>query len=324
MSPVIAVGPTLSPSSSPTLSLDQDAGEHSPGLYQAALTTTDPLTTCPRAPPPPHPASPGVSLCVERRLARRTPDRQPGLAALLVPDQGSCSHPRCAVPLSPARACRQPPSSGRAGPHLAPPLAWDSHRQTAHTADTTQPDIIDESLALFRPNSLFRNFEIKGPADRVLIYLILFIGDCLGKIAQGASLWLGSPSLGWPREGASLRVLRRLLTPPAHRPTAAARTWTAQDALKHLTTHALAHFALPGEPGFPLNQVFQGPAAGDRVGADALRAYLVHARQETVLRLVEQHVYNKQDESTEGGARPSKWWMAFQVRLVLPLGFLRS
>ncbi|TNY20640.1 actin-related protein ARPC3, partial [Rhodotorula diobovata] len=147
-----------------------------------------------------------------------------------------------------------------------------------HTADTAQPDIIDESLALFRPNSLFRNFEIKGPADRVLIYLILFIGDCLGKIAQ-------------------------------------ARTWTAQDALKHLTTHALAHFALPGEPGFPLNQVFQGPAAGDRVGADALRAYLVHARQETVLRLVEQHVYNKQDESTEGGARPSKWWMAFQVRL---------
>lgn len=85
----------------PTLSLDQDAGEHRPGLYQAALTTTDPLTTCPRAPPPPHPASPGVSLCVERRLARRTPDRQPGLVALLVQDQGSCSHPRCAGPLSP-------------------------------------------------------------------------------------------------------------------------------------------------------------------------------------------------------------------------------
>ena len=28
-------------------------------------------------------------------------------------------------------------------------------------------DILDESIDLFRANSLFRNFEIKGPADRV-------------------------------------------------------------------------------------------------------------------------------------------------------------
>lgn len=42
-------------------------------------------------------------------------------------------------------------------------------------------------MDLFRANSLFRNFEIKGPADRVLIYLILFIGDCLTKIAQCTS-----------------------------------------------------------------------------------------------------------------------------------------
>ncbi|GAA6039648.1 hypothetical protein JCM8097_002235 [Rhodosporidiobolus ruineniae] len=144
-------------------------------------------------------------------------------------------------------------------------------------ADPSRPDIIDESLSLFRANSLFRNFEIKGPADRVLIYLILFVGDCLGRIAQ-------------------------------------ARTWTPQDALKHLTTHAMDHFALPGEPGFPLNQVFQGAAAGDRVGSDALRAYLTHARQELVVRLLERHIYNAADASTEGGKRPSKWWMAFQKR----------
>lgn len=52
------------------------------------------------------------------------------------------------------------------------------------TADLERDDIITESLDLFRANSLFRNFEIKGPADRVLIYLILFVGDCLTKIAQ--------------------------------------------------------------------------------------------------------------------------------------------
>ncbi|GAA6003533.1 hypothetical protein JCM10207_000378 [Rhodosporidiobolus poonsookiae] len=144
-------------------------------------------------------------------------------------------------------------------------------------ADPSRPDIIDESLALFRANSLFRNFEIKGPADRVLIYLILFVGDCLGRIAAN-------------------------------------RTWTPQDAQKQLTTHAMDHFSLPGEPGFPLNQVFQGAGAGDRIGSDALRAYLTHARQELVVRLLERHIYNPADASTEGGRRPSKWWMAFQKR----------
>ncbi|KAH9077029.1 ARP2/3 complex 21 kDa subunit [Lactarius deliciosus] len=44
-------------------------------------------------------------------------------------------------------------------------------------ASTEQGDIIDETLDLFRANSLFRNFEIKGPGDRLLIILILFISD---------------------------------------------------------------------------------------------------------------------------------------------------
>lgn len=43
-------------------------------------------------------------------------------------------------------------------------------------------DCIDEILSLFRANVLFRNFEIKGPADRMLIYGILFLSECLGKV----------------------------------------------------------------------------------------------------------------------------------------------
>lgn len=144
-------------------------------------------------------------------------------------------------------------------------------------ADPSQPDIIDEALTLFRANSLFRNFEIKNPADRALIYLTLFIGDCLSRIAQ-------------------------------------ARTWGPQDAQKYLTTHALSQFSLPGEPGFPLNQVFVGANPGDRLAADALRSYLTQARQETVLRLVERYVYSPTDPSTEGGKKASKWWMAFSRR----------
>lgn len=40
-------------------------------------------------------------------------------------------------------------------------------------------------LSLFRANTFFRNFEIKGPADRLLIYGILFLSECLGKVKGG-------------------------------------------------------------------------------------------------------------------------------------------
>ncbi|KAL8276202.1 hypothetical protein RQP46_011414 [Phenoliferia psychrophenolica] len=136
-------------------------------------------------------------------------------------------------------------------------------------ADPTRDDIVTEALDLFRANSLFRNFEIKGPADRVLIYLILFIGDCLTRVTQ-----------------------------------AKAPGWTPNDATKHLATYAIENFTLPGEPGFPLNSLYAPP--GSRLDADALRAYLTHARQETVVRFVER-VYG-----TDG--KPSKWWTAFQRR----------
>ncbi|KAM0752464.1 putative ARC18-subunit of the Arp2/3 complex [Meredithblackwellia eburnea MCA 4105] len=137
-------------------------------------------------------------------------------------------------------------------------------------ADPARDDIVTEALDLFRPNSLFRNFEIKGPADRLLIYLILFIGDCLSKIVQAKS--------------------------PG---------WSKQDASKHLATHAIDNFALPGEPTFPLKNLYAPPAS--RLDSDALRSYLTHARQETVVRFVER-VYDTED------GKPAKWWTAFQKR----------
>jgi len=84
----------------------------------------------------------------------------------------------------------------------------------------TEDDIIDEALDLFRANCLFRNFEIKGNADRVLIYLILFISDCLGRLTKNPS---------------------------------------KRDAFKILNTRALDHFALPGDPTFPLNALYTTP-----------------------------------------------------------------
>ncbi len=42
-------------------------------------------------------------------------------------------------------------------------------------ASSEHEDIVEEALRLFRANVLFRNFELKGGADKVLIYLTLFI-----------------------------------------------------------------------------------------------------------------------------------------------------
>lgn len=104
--------------------------------------------------------------------------------------------------------------------------------QRVLTADPNEADIIDETLDLFRANSLFRNFEIKGGADRLLIVLILFVSDCLAKIQATTQ-----------KAGANK-------SPP-----------TEIEAGKLLNTLAVEQFPLPGEAGFPLNAHYQAPAS---------------------------------------------------------------
>ena len=77
---------------------------------------------------------------------------------------------------------------------------------------------MDEALNLFRANCFFRNFEIKGNGDRLLIYAILFISECLGKLNKNSSM---------------------------------------VEAQKTLTTLALGNFSIPGDPAFPLNSLYQ-------------------------------------------------------------------
>lgn len=127
-------------------------------------------------------------------------------------------------------------------PPLVPP-------ETSQTIDATHTsyDPLDETLELFRANTFFRNFEIKGPADRVLIYGILFVSALLAQIR---------PAM--PR----------------------------RDAEKALMNLALDNnFAIPGDAGFPLNQAYEAPA--DRTQAETLRGYLVQMRQELAVRLLE-------------------------------------
>lgn len=41
--------------------------------------------------------------------------------------------------------------------------------------------MVDEALAYYRANVLFRNFKVKGPSDKLLVYLTLYIGSCLKR-----------------------------------------------------------------------------------------------------------------------------------------------
>lgn len=64
------------------------------------------------------------------------------------------------------------------------PIKCKSSRGVAPPpADETADDIIDEAIGLYRANTFFKNFDIKGGADRLLIYLTLYIQECLTKLA---------------------------------------------------------------------------------------------------------------------------------------------
>jgi actin related protein 2/3 complex subunit 3 len=82
-------------------------------------------------------------------------------------------------------------------------------------------DIIDEALQYFKANVFFKTFEIKSEADRVLIYITLYITECLKKLQKCTS---------------------------------------REVSKKELQTLAIANFDLPGEPRFPLNAMYQKPS----------------------------------------------------------------
>jgi len=90
--------------------------------------------------------------------------------------------------------------------------------------DTGQADVIDEALAYFKANVFFRTYEIKSDADRVLIYLTLYIQDCLKKLQKCSSKAQGQ---------------------------------------QEMYSLAIARFDIPGEAGFPLNGVYARPRTPD-------------------------------------------------------------
>ena len=87
---------------------------------------------------------------------------------------------------------------------------------------------MDEALKLFKPNILFRNFEVKGPGDRLLIYLTLFISKCLVKFAE--------------------------------------KKPNKSEAEKILYAVAIENFSLPGDKDFPLGGLVTAPKDRSEAG----------------------------------------------------------
>ncbi|XP_003222794.1 actin-related protein 2/3 complex subunit 3 [Anolis carolinensis] len=86
--------------------------------------------------------------------------------------------------------------------------------------ETKDMDIIDEAICYFKANVFFKNYEIKNEADRTLIYVTLYISECLKKLQKCNAKGQGE---------------------------------------KEMYTLGITNFPIPGEPGFPLNALYARP-----------------------------------------------------------------
>ncbi|XP_046683687.1 actin-related protein 2/3 complex subunit 3 [Homalodisca vitripennis] len=89
-------------------------------------------------------------------------------------------------------------------------------------------DIIDEALYYFKANVFFRTYEIKSEADRVLIYITLYITECLKRLQKCSN---------------------------------------KNQGLQEMYALAISKFDIPGEPSFPLNSVYARPMNANEADA---------------------------------------------------------
>ena len=90
-----------------------------------------------------------------------------------------------------------------------------------------ESDVLDEALYYFKANVFFRTYEVKSEADRLLIYLTLYITECLKKLQKCS---------------------------------------TKGQATNEMYSLAISKFDIPGEPGFPLNSVYGRPGSQQEAG----------------------------------------------------------
>merc|ERR1711936_596341 len=89
---------------------------------------------------------------------------------------------------------------------------------------TNDEDIVDQTINLFKANILFKQFEMETDVDRVLVYVTLYIIECLKRLQKMQNV---------------------------------------ERATQDMYSAALESFAIPGEAGFPLNAFYTKPQGGD-------------------------------------------------------------
>jgi len=89
---------------------------------------------------------------------------------------------------------------------------------------TNDEDIVDQSINLFKANILFTNFEMETDVDRVLVYVTLYIIECLKRLQKLPNV---------------------------------------ERATQDMFSAALEPFSIPGEAGFPLNAFYSKPQGSE-------------------------------------------------------------
>ena len=119
-------------------------------------------------------------------------------------------------------------------------------------------DIIDETLNFFKANVFFKNFEINGNADRLLIYLTLYTTDCIVKLQKVLELWLKKHKVV-PFYFFSSLFLQFTKLFSLHLLNNLSQSPNKNQALKDMYSLSISRFFLPGEAQFPLNAVYTAP-----------------------------------------------------------------
>ncbi|KAJ8629403.1 hypothetical protein MRB53_022726 [Persea americana] len=77
-----------------------------------------------------------------------------------------------------------------------PLLPLKSHiKGPAPISNQDRTDIVDEAITFFRANVFFRNFDIKSSADKLLIYLTLYINVALKRLEGCRTLAEGTKAI---------------------------------------------------------------------------------------------------------------------------------
>ena len=118
-------------------------------------------------------------------------------------------------------------------------------RGPAPPASKDEKDIIDEAIFFFRANVLFKNYDIRGDADKLMCYLTLCIQQLIKALVDCKSK---------------------------------AEASTEYKQLIHDEK-----FKIPGDKGFPLKNFCEKPSSSSQ--ADKLRSYLKQVRSEMFQRV---------------------------------------